>query len=135
MHRYVTNLFREECAMIRKELSFALKDFTMFFEIELLCNFILNLQKDTNDSIRIYLMDTIVSLKLNPDIERAYEFISNTIIALSNDESWRVRLTVADKVNEILTFPNLPEYLKKNVIDIFSTLITDNEAEARNKTK
>ena len=119
--------------MIRKELSLALKDFTMFFEVDLLCNLILNLQKDTNDSIRIYLMDTIVSLKLNPEVERAYEFISNTIIALSKDESWRVRLTVADKINEILTFPNLPDYLKKNVIDIFSTLITDYEAETRNK--
>ncbi len=129
----MTNLFREESATIRKELSIALKDFTMFFELELLCSFILNLQKDTNDSIRIYLMDTITSLKLNTEVERSYEFISNTIISLSKDESWRVRLTVADKIHEILTFPNIPEYLKKNVIEIFTGLIIDIEAETRNK--
>jgi serine/threonine-protein phosphatase 2A regulatory subunit A len=128
----VTNLANEECAIIRKEVSLNLKDFCSLFEIDLLCSYIQTLQKDSNDSVRIYLMEAIVSLKDNPELARVYEFISCTILALSKDESWRVRLTVADKIHEILALPNAPDYLKISVIEIFASLIVDPESETRN---
>jgi serine/threonine-protein phosphatase 2A regulatory subunit A len=105
----------------------------MFFEIDFLCNLLQNLQKDKNDSIRIFIMDGIVSLKLNSEVEKSYTFISSFIIALAKDESWRVRLTVADKIHGLLTFPNLPDYLKQNLIEIFAGLVSDIEGETRNK--
>jgi serine/threonine-protein phosphatase 2A regulatory subunit A len=104
----------------------------MFLEIDHICNLLQNLQKDTNDSIRIYIMDGIISLKLNSDVERSYTFISSAISALSKDESWRVRYSVADKIHELLTFPNIPDYLKQNVVDIFANLVSDSEGETKN---
>src|SRR5690606_1031627 len=61
-----------------------------------------------------------------------YEFISNIISRLGNDESWRVRLTVADKAHEILSFDNLPNELKATIVDIYAKFFEDQEAEVRN---
>jgi len=128
----VTRLANEECTSIRKEVSFNLKDFCSLFDIYLLCTYIQTLHKDSNDSVRIYLMEAIVSLRDNPDLAKVYDFISSTISTLSKDESWRVRLTVADKIHEILALPNAPDHLKQNVIEIFASLIVDPEGETRN---
>jgi serine/threonine-protein phosphatase 2A regulatory subunit A len=54
--------------------------------------------------------------------------LPNIINKLSSDESWRVRLTVADKLHEL--FPLIQ--LKDIIIDVYAKLFEDNEAEVRN---
>ena len=88
--------------------------------------------KDSNDTVRVPIMDSIVSLKSHPNLNKMQDYIITVINKLSTDESWRVRLTVADKLHEILCFPQLSKSLKLRAVEIFAVLLTDKEAENRN---
>lgn len=77
-------------------------------------------------------MDSIISLKNHPNLPKLQDFIITIVTKLFNDESWRVRLTVADKIHEILSFNFVSSQLKSTAVDIFAKLLEDNEAENRN---
>jgi len=70
-------------------------------------------------------MDNIVAIKNNI---KNIDFIPNVIVKLCSDESWRVRLTAADKMHELLSLTPL----KSIIIESYSKLFEDNEAEVRN---
>lgn len=77
-------------------------------------------------------MDTLVSLKTHSNLSRLNEFITTTMNSLCSDESWRVRLTVADKIPEIINFPSIDNSMKDKIMDMFVKLLDDTEAETRN---
>ncbi len=124
----------EDTPLVKRELATCLKDLSLFIDEEIYLGIIETLIKDTNDTVRLPLMDAVVALKTHSALSKTQmqKFIENTITKLSTDESWRVRLTVADKIHEILYFPVLSPGVKQTVVEIFSKLLDDKEAETRN---
>jgi serine/threonine-protein phosphatase 2A regulatory subunit A len=120
----------DENPSVKKELAIVIKDLIGLLDADVYSNFIGAFLKDTNDIVRIPIMDALVGFKSNHG--KYYELIYNVLMKLGTDESWRVRLTVSDKAHEILAYPNIPDLLKNTIIDIYSKFFEDQEAEVRN---
>lgn len=118
--------------MVKKDLASTLKDLTLLIDDELFVYLVTNLQKDSNDSVRIPIMDALVALKSHPQVQKYTDFIIGSLVKLSTDESWRVRLTVADKIHEILAFNNLNPNLKSTAVELYAKMFDDTEGETRN---
>jgi serine/threonine-protein phosphatase 2A regulatory subunit A len=129
---YLIKFSNEESPMLKKELANSLKNISIYIDDELFKNLITSFIQDTNDTVRIPIMENIVSLKSHSNLSSLQGFIINTITQLSNDESWRVRLTVGDKIHEIFSFASVSPQLKAAVVDIFVKLLDDSESETRN---
>jgi serine/threonine-protein phosphatase 2A regulatory subunit A len=78
------------------------------------------------------LIDALIALKYHKQNDTFQEFLADSVLSLSVDESWRVRFTISDKMHEILAFPNLSQKLKINLVEIFAKMFDDAEAEIRN---
>jgi hypothetical protein len=76
----------------------SLKDFALLIDEEIYKNILLTLLKETNEYIRIPLIDNIVTLKDHIRMTNLQDFIYTVFTKFSSDKSWRVRLTVIDKV-------------------------------------
>jgi len=123
---------KEDSPAIRKEIASVLKDLAVYLEKEIFSSIFITFLKDSNDSIKIHLIDSIISLKFHKQIDTFQDFISDCIMSLSIDESWRVRFSVADKIQELLALPNITQKLKTSLVDIFAKLFEDSESEIRN---
>ncbi len=88
---------------------------------------------DKNEISKIGIMNILISLENHPNILQMNDYINNMIITLSNDQNYRVRMIVTDKINLILKFNNCPNNIKQNSIDIFSQLLESQESKIRNK--
>jgi serine/threonine-protein phosphatase 2A regulatory subunit A len=121
---------KEENPSVKKELAVVIKDLISLLEPDAYANFINNFIEDSNDIVRIPIIDTLAVIKANHN--KYYELIYNVLTKLGVDESWRVRLTIADKAHEILSFPGIPDLLKSTIVDIYAKLFEDQEAEVRN---
>ena len=82
--------------------------------------------------MRIDIINIIMSIRLHPNINDFIDVIYDLIPKLAEDTNWRVRLTVADKLNEILNFPNIDNKFRQVSVNIFAKLIEDTEPEIRN---
>jgi serine/threonine-protein phosphatase 2A regulatory subunit A len=127
----VLNKFsQDENPLVKKELATVSKDLFGIIEADTFVSYINAFVNDSNDIVRIPIMETIISIKSNHN--KYFDLIYNTLTKLGCDESWRVRLTVADKAHEILCFPGIPDLLKTGIIEIYAKLFEDQEAEVRN---
>ena len=88
--------------------------------------------KDKNDTVKIDLINVIISIKEHKDLLSIMDFIYELIPKLSEDQNWRVRLTVINNLTELLKFPNINYQFKQIIINIFIKLLEDEEAEIRN---
>ena len=119
--------------MIKIELSLSLKLFASSLTLQQVDAFVSSFLEEKNDQIRIYIMDALVSMKNNTTNQSAYnDLFYKVITKLSSDESWRVRLTVADKISDLLSMSTIDDKLQNALISSFSTLIVDKEEEVRN---
>ncbi len=130
--RYLKKFSVQDSPSIKKELAVTMKDLSNIIDDELFAELLSILLKDTNDTVRIHIIDSIISLKSHPRLDQFSDFISNVLLKLSNDESWRVRLTVCDRIHEILNFPYLRPTTKNLLIEIYAKMFEDTEAEIRN---
>lgn len=101
-------------------------------EDDLFVDLLTTLLNDQNDTVRIHIFDAIISLKSHPRLDHFSDFISNVLQKLSADESWRTRLTVADKLHQMLNFPYLLPQTKTLLINVYAKMFEDSEAEIRN---
>lgn len=122
----------QDSPLIKKELAITLKDLSNLIDDELFADLVSTLLKDSNDTVRIHIIDAIISLKNHPKLDQFSDFISNVVLKLSNDESWRVRLTVCDKIHGVLNFPFLRPQAKSLLIEVYAKMFEDTEAEIRN---
>jgi serine/threonine-protein phosphatase 2A regulatory subunit A len=131
---FITKFATEDTPLVKRELATNLKDLSLFIDEEIYLGVIDMLIKDSNDTVRLPLMDAVVALKTHPSLSKVamQKFIETTITRLALDESWRVRLTVADKIHEVLFFPVLSPGVKQTVVETFAKLLDDKEAETRN---
>ena len=117
---------------IRKELLNEITEITLLLSIDYIKKLINTILKDKNDSMRIDIINIIMSIKQHPNINDFINVIYDLIPKLAEDTNWRVRLTVTDKLNDILNFPNIDNKFKQTCVNIFAQLVEDPEPEIRN---
>ena len=117
---------------VKKELLKEITQITTELSIDYIKKMINVILKDKNDSMRIDIVNIILSIKNHKNINEFIDTIYDLIPKLAEDSNWRVRLTVSDKINEFLNFPNINNNFKQKSIDIFAKLLEDSEAERRN---
>ena len=117
---------------IRKELLKEIQDITLLLPIDYIKKLINIILKDKNDSMRIDIISIIMSIRQHQNINEFIEVIYDLVPKLAEDTNWRVRLTVADKLNEILEYPNIDNKFKQISVNIFAKLVEDTEPEIRN---
>ena len=129
---YFDKLVVDNNIYIRKELLNEITEITLLLPIDYIKKLINIILKDKNDSMRIDIVNIIMSIRQHPNINDFISVIYELIPKLSEDTNWRVRLTVADKLNDILKFPNIDNKFRQTSITIFAKLIEDTEPEIRN---
>ena len=117
---------------IRKEFLSKITEISLLLSIDYIKKIINLILKDKNDSMRIDIINIIMSIRQHPKINEFTDVIYDLIPKLSEDTNWRVRLTVSDKLNEILNFPNIDNKFRQISINIFAKLVEDTEPEIRN---
>ena len=129
---YFDKLVVDNNISIRKELLNEITEISILLSIDYIKKLINIILKDKNDSMRIDIVNIIMSIKQHPNINEFINVIYELIPKLAEDTNWRVRLTVTDKLNEILNFPNIDNKFKQASVHIFAKLLEDPEAEIRN---
>ena len=129
---YLDNFAANDNISIKKELLSEITKISIYLSIDYIKKFINTILKDKNDTVRIDLVNIIISIKEHKNLLSIMDFIYELIPQLSEDQNWRVRLTVINNICEILQFPNINYQFKQICINIFIKLIEDNEAEIRN---
>ena len=129
---YLDNFSISDNISIKKELLSEITKITLLLSIDYIKKFINIMMKDKNDTVKIDLLNIIISIKNHKELVSMMDFIYELIPKLSEDQNWRVRLTVIDNIIEILNFNNINYQFKQTVINIYLKLIEDPEAEIRN---
>ena len=129
---YLDNFAINDNITIKKELLNEITKITSFLSIDYIKKFINLMLKDKNDTVKIDLIHVIISIKEHKNLLSIMDFIYELIPKLSEDQNWRVRLTVINNLSELLKFPNINYQFKQIVINIFIKLLDDEEAEIRN---
>ena len=117
---------------VKKELLNEITEISLELSIDYIKKMINVILKDKNDSMRIDIVNIMMSIRNHKNINEFIETIYDLIPKLSEDTNWRVRLTVSDKLNDFLNFPNIDNNFKKISTNIFAKLLEDPEAEIRN---
>ena len=117
---------------IRKELLNEITEITLLLSIDYIKKLINTILKDKNDSMRIDIINIIMSIKQHPNINDFINVIYELIPKLAEDTNWRERHTVTDKLNDILKIPNIDNKFKQTCVNIFAQLVEDPEPEIRN---
>ena len=129
---YLDNFSISDNISIKKELLSEITKITLLLSIDYIKKFINIMMKDKNDTVKTDLLNIIISIKNHKELVSMMDFIYELIPNLSEDQNWRVRLTVIDNITEILNFNNINYQFKQTVINIYLKLIEDPEAEIRN---
>ena len=117
---------------VKKELLNEITEISLELSIDYIKKMINIILKDKNDSMRIDIVNIILSIRNHKNINEFIDTIYDLIPKLAEDTNWRVRLTVSDKLNEFLNFPNINNNFKQTSVNIFAKLLEDPEAEIRN---
>ena len=117
---------------VKKELLNEITEISLELSIDYIKKMINVILKDKNDSMRIDIVNIMMGIRNHKNINEFIETIYDLIPKLSEDTNWRVRLTVSDKLNDFLNFPNIDNNFKKISTNIFAKLLEDPEAEIRN---
>ena len=117
---------------VKKELLNEITEISLELSIDYIKKMINVILKDKNDSMRIDIVNIMMSIRNHKNINEFIETIYDLIPKLSEDTNWRVRLTVSDKLNDFLNFPNINNNSKQISTNIFAKLLEDPEAEIRN---
>ena len=127
------NFIDSEDTMLKVKFAKILKNIIKFLDKEDIEDFFNKLIQEESDSIRIYLIDSIISLKNRKNIYDYNFFIQDSIEKLSDDESWRTRLSVAQNFTSLLGFIPLlnSNDFKSFLIDTLFNLINDDESEVK----
>ena len=129
---YLDNFAINDNISIKKELLNEITKITLFLSVDYIKKFINIMLKDKNDTVKIDLVNIIISIKEHKDLLSIMDFIYDLIPKLSEDQNWRVRLTVINNLADLLQFPNINYQFKQIIINIFIKLLEDEEAEIRN---
>lgn len=88
--------------LVKKELAYYLKDFCTFLEEDFFVEIVSNILKEKSEFAKIPIFDCIVAMGGHKNISKIQDFVEKVLNILSNDECWRVRYTIAEKMHEVL---------------------------------
>lgn len=128
----ITKFSLDESLTIKKELMNSLPKIINSLYPAQIRTLIDRFISDQNDNMRMGIMDILVSLSTHPNQGEFIDYIISILNKLANEEKWRIKLTVGDKVCSLLTFKSANVKLKQCVVDIFDKFLTDPEPEIRN---
>ena len=104
---YIVKLSDDDNSYVKKELCSNLKvkfnfnkDFFGLIEDKIYISLIQKYLKDENDNIKLYIIDNLIVIK-NKDLTILSGSIINIIKEIANNDLWKVRITFADKINEV----------------------------------
>ena len=117
---------------VKKEFLSEITEISLLLSIDYIKKLINTILKDKNDSMRIDIVNIMISIKEHKNINDFMDTIFDLIPKLSEDTNWRVRLTVSDKLVDFINFPNVSNIFKQNAVNIFAKLLEDSEPEIRN---
>ena len=129
---YFDKFIVDDAISIKKELLNRITEVTNLLPIDYIKKMINTILRDKNDSMRIDIINIIMSIKQHKNINEFIDMIYELVPKLAEDKNWRVRMTVTDKLNDLLKFPNINNNFKQLSINIFAKLIEDTEPEIRN---
>ena len=129
---YFDKLIVDNNISVKKELLNEITEISLELSIDYIKKMINIILKDKNDSMRIDIVNIMLSIRNHKNINEFIDTIHDLIPKLAEDTNWRVRLTVSDKLNEFLNFPNINNNFKQTSVNIFAKLLEDPEAEIRN---
>ena len=129
---YFDKLIVDNNISVKKELLNEITEISLELSIDYIKKMINIILKDKNDSMRIDIVNIMLSIRNHKNINEFIDTIYDLIPKLAEDTNWRVRLTVSDKLNEFLNFPNINNNFKQTSVNIFAKLLEDPEAEIRN---
>jgi hypothetical protein len=89
--------------VVKKELGLLLKDFCNNLDDDIYIEIVSNLIKEKNEFSRIPIFDCIVALSSHKSLSKLQDFIFSVVTNLSNDECWRVRYTIAERLHEVIS--------------------------------
>jgi len=126
------NFCKDETISLKKEVLNLLPEITQYLQINFIQKIINIFLEDKNDTTHIDIMNIIVSMKNLNNLSEIMDYLEKVLTKLACDNNWRVRLTVCDKLYEILNFPQITNKIKQTSIEIFVKLLEDSEAEVKN---
>lgn len=131
---YLENFLNSDNLLIKKELMNEIVKITCHLNIDYIKKLISIITKDdnNNDNIRENLINVLISLKSHKDLNFIINFIYDLIIKLSEDNNWKVRLSLINNFSEILKFPKINYNFKQMIINIYIKFIEDSEEMIRN---
>ena len=131
---YIENFLNSDNLLIKKELMSEIVKITCHLNIDYIKKLISIITKDdnNNDNIRENLINVLISLKSHKDLNFIINFIYDLIIKLSEDNNWKVRLSLINNFSEILKFPKINYNFKQMIINIYIKFIEDSEEMIRN---
>ena len=123
---------KDETISLKKEVLNLIPEITQYLQINFIQKIISIFLEDKNDTTHIDIMNIIVSMKNLNNLSEIMDYLEKVLTKLACDNNWRVRLTVCDKLYEILSFPQITNKIKQTSIEIFVKLLEDSEAEVKN---
>ena len=63
-----------------------------------------NLLKESNEFIRLPIIEGLITLKNFKQLQKYQDLLNNSLSLLSKDESWRVRYALGDKLHEVISY-------------------------------
>ena len=137
---YIYNVFKlftekkRQDKLIKIELSSNLSKLSPFLSKKDFFELFSKLNEESCDSVRFNLVEAITNLKNLSNLTGYENFISESIVSFSHDESWRVRLMLAKYMEELLilssTITNNSE-INNNLLKSYIKLLQDSEGEVR----
>ena len=129
---YLENFSNSDNLIIKKELINEIKKISTYLNIEYIKKIMITMMTDDNESIKIDIINLIVSLKEHKNLEIIMDYIEEIIQKLSEDINVKVRLSIINNLTEILTFPKINYNFKQQALNIYIKLIEDKEEQIRN---
>ena len=129
---YLDNFSVNDNISMKKELLSQITKISLFLSVDYIKKFINTMMKDKNDTVKVDLLNVIISIKDHNDLFLMMDLIYELIPKLSEEQNWRVRLAVINNLCDILKFPNINYIFKQKCVNIFLKLMEDSEAEIRN---
>lgn len=115
---------------VRKVIVLNLKEYISFLNEEIISYIYNNFLEMENDFVKIYIIESILSYKNHPNVQDYLPLLYKVVLSLSVDVSWRVRYSIAENMNELLSFCTKNQ--KKDYVIKFGMLLSDKEENVRN---
>ena len=116
---FLENFSNSDNLIIKKELINEIKKISTYLNIDYIKKIMITMMNDDNESVKIDIINLIVSLKEHKNLEIIMDYIQELIQKLSEDTNVKVRLSIINNLTEILKFPKINYNFKQLALNIY----------------